>query len=1679
MFKHKKIIVFTVLLLTLILSVGAISAADDDSTSQIDNNDVQVTAESITNDDLVSTTQDNTVQSSPKSIKTDSNNTININKDNYQEQGWVREDDDNGKFAISYYGESSSNDVTFVFEDSIDDNLNSIIISDGNNITISASPDVTFHNVAFAISEASNTTLKNMKINIDDDYVYSLIGYSNIIYIMEDSTGTIIDNVTVDYYLPEGVDVEYPASVLDIRSDVEISNSEFIINTFTSTVEWDPISGSQYGTNDIMPIRAQNLNGNTYVNFINNNIYINATNESGGFPTLYAMTIGCPNSIIANNTIEIHGTGWLYAITSKGDYNQLINNHIYVTGTNYTGGIFIQDASYSLVDNNTIILEASAEKDEGAMTEPVTYGIVLENYAYKGATYHEGTGNVKNNTISNNNITCTANNMYAVEQFGGDNTSVVNNIMVSTGETAMGIGIIGANSVITGNDITVSGLYENGVTVDYLTAKTTGIYTGRGSNAQISGNTIQSTFSGIYNEYENSDIIEENTVTCDGEYTVKLVATNETVVTNNYLEATELVGDESVYSNTQTNTVSDNMPEPTLAETEIVITSDVAKQVEFNDLIDIEGYFTVDGQQANFDVIEIYDNDKLIEAIESWDSEGAIFYTYDATALGKHTLRFVFKGNETHNPTETNVSFNVYNPDAAESYIDFVMDSTVDSGETLDIDAILHATDDDETPIADAAVLIKVIMNDEVISEIQTTSDEEGGISYAFDTTGLSGTATIQLIFEGNEDYLASSSSEEVEIIAPEKKDVIIMIVVNDEYVIDDIITVEGSIFTLDNDEAVTDVDVNVKATYSDGSSNAVIVTTNSEGSFMAELPASVLGEATITVSITDNALYNDNTESETIEIIQKPAQPTLLVLDADSPLYSGESIDVAAQLVSYDENQQETAIANVDVDVKISINDEVVSQETVTTDETGRLSYSFDTTGYEGTAVVEATFAGNDAYLESTSSTEVEILPAKKDVVILLEVDDEYTEGDQIEITGLITLEDDTPVVDQIVNVTITFADGTSLTVESSPSDEEGYFMTSLPTNVVGEATITVTLEENDQYNHAEETVTTQILEKEPYVTLTTINTDDEVESGEELTIDGIIIYNNEDEDEFTLADTPITIKITINNETILETSVTTDSEGMFSYTFDTTGYVGEATIEAIYEGNDDYLASSDNSVVNIIKVKKEVTIEANIDDTYHVGEEIVLDGTLTTATDETPIANKEVTVVVTFADASTRTFTLTTAEDGTFTTTFTADAAGVADITITAEEDEDYLEATTQLSTTISKMSTTTTINVLNDTLGNVTIEVSVADENDEPVEGTVVVSDAEGNILTTASLAEGKANIVIQAEEAGALTVVVSFDESDVYLASQDTVEIDVKIIIQESQITLDDITAYVNNQATITATVTDTDGNNINGGVVVFTDGEGNILGQANVEDGVASIDVLYTEVLTTEVTATYTSGSEFITDSEATATLTVKNAMTIIEIDEVELKAGQTVNLTARVHDEAGNNITVGKVVFKVNGKTIKDANGKVIYAKVVNGIATVEYTVPEEFGGQDINILASYSGNSKIPGAKTDINVSVGTKDATLTLTSPEEAQVGSIVTLTATVNDTKAVNSGKIVFKINGKTLKDENGKVIYAKITNNVASIEYVIPESMKAKTYNLTAVFLSDEYERLEATNEITIN
>ena len=70
-------------------------------------------------------------------------------------------------------------------------------------------------------------------------------------------------------------------------------------------------------------------------------------------------------------------------------------------------------------------------------------------------------------------------------------------------------------------------------------------------------------------------------------------------------------------------------------------------------------------------------------------------------------------------------------------------------------------------------------------------------------------------------------------------------------------------------------------------------------------------------------------------------------------------------------------------------------------------------------------------------------------------------------------------------------------------------------------------------------------------------------------------------------------------------------------------------------------------------------------------------------------------------------------------------------------------------------------------------------------------------------------------------------------------------------------------------------------------------------------------------------------------------------------------------------------------------------------------------------------------------------------------------------------------VNVGKVVFKVNGKTVKDANGKVVYAKVVNGTVSVEYTLPENMKAGSYNITVSFTAPGYDKLVDTKTLTVS
>jgi len=287
-----------------------------------------------------------------------------------------------------------------------------------------------------------------------------------------------------------------------------------------------------------------------------------------------------------------------------------------------------------------------------------------------------------------------------------------------------------------------------------------------------------------------------------------------------------------------------------------------------------------------------------------------------------------------------------------------------------------------------------------------------------------------------------------------------------------------------------------------------------------------------------------------------------------------------------------------------------------------------------------------------------------------------------------------------------------------------------------------------------------------------------------------------------------------------------------------------------------------------------------------------------------------------------------------------------------------------------------------------------------------------------------------------------------------------------------ISIDNIKQHITTNIPIT--ITDTFGQTIEGTITATINGQ-----QATIKNNQITITTNNTTDLT--ITATYTDPTGKYNTNTITKTLTVTPVT--LTVDPLTATAGETINITARItaNDETLTDINKGKVTFKANGKTLKDANGKVIYAKVVNGTATIEnYEVPQDWAKEGTTIQAVYSGSTdceKLTSEKTNITVA----KAVPTLTTEDiTATAGDKITLKATITDNdKVINSGKIVFKINGKTVKDENGKVIYAKVVNNTVEFEYTLPESYKAGSYNITATFISADYDRLTDSKTLTVN
>ena len=584
----------------------------------------------------------------------------------------------------------------------------------------------------------------------------------------------------------------------------------------------------------------------------------------------------------------------------------------------------------------------------------------------------------------------------------------------------------------------------------------------------------------------------------------------------------------------------------------------------------------------------------------------------------------------------------------------------------------------------------------------------------------------------------------------------------------------------------------------------------------------------------------------------------------------------------------------------------------------------------------------------------------------------------------------------------------------------------------------------------------------------------------------DAIITHSVEIEDN------TVSINLTLtdvfdNNITDGRVIISTINGTQLSTSRITTG-VFRANVTLPEDYNDEYIIANftgsyyyNEQTVNIstITVKEETTITKVevIPDPVVVGSQALINVTITTENES--VINEGVIIVT---DSEDNIIANASVTDNNAQLEFVSYIVGENTYIITYSNATHFNDTTAATTVTTRKIIT------------NFELEYNISEEYDDEIEFVIKAFDELGNPTDEQINASINGRRVVRGvpyngmlegiyqmtTAADVITITVNYAGNSTH--QQTTKDFQMIINKQDVTITLTPVEATINEEVTITATVTSIDENIINDGILTFTLDDGTIIGSSNVTDSTATITTSFTQTINTNITATYTQ-SERYNDNSNTTTIIIKEALQkTLKVDTTTFIIGQSTNITASIYegDKVLTNITKGKIIFKVNGRTLKDDNGNAIYVKIVNGTATIEnYTIPATWNKENLTIEAVYSGSNQYGSLRSDKQlITIGEPTPTIT-TEDITATKGETITLKATIKSgTEEINTGKVVFKINGKTVKDSNGKVIYLKVENGQVAINYTIPTTYKTKTYTITATYIATGIDRIEDTKTLNI-
>ena len=186
---------------------------------------------------------------------------------------------------------------------------------------------------------------------------------------------------------------------------------------------------------------------------------------------------------------------------------------------------------------------------------------------------------------------------------------------------------------------------------------------------------------------------------------------------------------------------------------------------------------------------------------------------------------------------------------------------------------------------------------------------------------------------------------------------------------------------------------------------------------------------------------------------------------------------------------------------------------------------------------------------------------------------------------------------------------------------------------------------------------------------------------------------------------------------------------------------------------------------------------------------------------------------------------------------------------------------------------------------------------------------------------------------------------------------------------------------------------------------------------------------------------------------------IGNASIDLSFSADHVNVDKSVQLKAVIN--TGKNVS-GKVVFKMDNKSLKDSNGNVLKVRVKNNTAVLNYTIPDGTKA-GYHLFQVIYGNNEYKRLSDEellridpINI---TMDYPKTITT--DKMLVNINGKIRDINGHDTVGDHKLYLKLNGVTIRDENKSPLKIIAHNGIFNISVKLPEKVRPGTYNFTLV------------------